>query len=801
MTKKNKKESNEKLPVFTVEKIQNPLNDNERDNLTTLIAKSSELANLLQKLSKNKNNDYGMDIWSIINDKKDLNEEKGQEINKIIEELINNSDNKNDNQKEELLNQLFNFDDSNIFYLNYNLSQICNYLKKGDEKTQKDLVNKFINNIIWKNRIKNLSIITKAESENINNTSINELYEAKNYENNLLNIYKLILNNIEYNNEQFDFIIKNIFTIYYNTIKNCLNIDLEALNKQNKDDKETINKIKRIYKQIIVETNDLFLKNKFAMMTLIKLILNKNGNKEENMKDKFEFCYIDGIIKNNYQYLLEDILKLPLILTNTKFFKDDNNIKSMQKEFYIFICNVFFTQKNHDKIIQLLSSLYDNPNIFIILFTQKYEYNLKLYLKNLSEIFFNIYDIASNEFDFDNYIFGNVMPFIYDPFIKEIKRDSDFHDCLFGGYCLILANYIIKINNENFDKIINYKGKELKKYLFDEIIMYNCSKESISINQFKTSENSIKIKNSLKEASHLFISIMIKEYNSDDLKEQKNSFNKYMDKLDIFNKIIYKKRDDIKKNNGQESLWRLYYKEEDSSNAFIGLKNLGCTCYMNSLLQVFYHIVPFRESILQCECKEESKNSLYEVQKIFLFLKHLKRGYYTPDTFVNNYDNEQLNPHQQMDVDEFFSNILDKLENRLKNTGNDNLLKYFFQGRFNDTLTFQDGCDHHRTNVNDFYSIQLQVQNKKNIYESLDTLTEGELMNGDNCIFCPKCDKKFPALKRQCFRVLPRMLMFVLKRFEFNFDTMTKFKVNDYYEFPVEISSIIKTQNKIINIL
>ena len=99
MTKKNKKESNEKLPVFTVEKIQNPLNDNERDNLTTLIAKSSELANLLQKLSKNKNNDYGMDIWSIINDKKDLNEEKGQEINKIIEELINNSDNKNDNQK------------------------------------------------------------------------------------------------------------------------------------------------------------------------------------------------------------------------------------------------------------------------------------------------------------------------------------------------------------------------------------------------------------------------------------------------------------------------------------------------------------------------------------------------------------------------------------------------------------------------------------------------------------------------------------------------------------------------------
>ena len=102
-------------------------------------------------------------------------------------------------------------------------------------------------------------------------------------------------------------------------------------------------------------------------------------------------------------------------------------------------------------------------------------------------------------------------------------------------------------------------------------------------------------------------------------------------------------------------------------------------------------------------------------------------------------------------------------------------------------MTFQEGCNHHRTNINDFYSIQLQVQNRKNIYESLDTLTEGELMNGDNCIFCPKCNKKFPALKRQLFKTLPRMLMFVLKRFEFNFDTMKKFKINDFYEFPIEL--------------
>ena len=102
-------------------------------------------------------------------------------------------------------------------------------------------------------------------------------------------------------------------------------------------------------------------------------------------------------------------------------------------------------------------------------------------------------------------------------------------------------------------------------------------------------------------------------------------------------------------------------------------------------------------------------------------------------------------------------------------------------------LTFQEGCTHHRNNSNSFYSIQLQVQNKKNLYESLDALTEGELMNGDNCIFCPDCNKKLPAVKSQNFKTLPRMLIFVLKRFEFNYNTMTKLKINDYYEFPTEL--------------
>ena len=61
------------------------------------------------------------------------------------------------------------------------------------------------------------------------------------------------------------------------------------------------------------------------------------------------------------------------------------------------------------------------------------------------------------------------------------------------------------------------------------------------------------------------------------------------------------------------------------------------------------------------------------------------------------------------------------------------------------------------------------------------------MLEGDNAYFCEKCEKKINTLKRCCIKRMPNVLFLVLKRFEFNFDTMSKFKVNDYCEFPMAI--------------
>ena len=166
---------------------------------------------------------------------------------------------------------------------------------------------------------------------------------------------------------------------------------------------------------------------------------------------------------------------------------------------------------------------------------------------------------------------------------------------------------------------------------------------------------------------------------------------------------------------------------------------------------------------------------------------------------MENYDDQKLNVSVQMDVFEFFCEFLDKIEEKIKNTKNENIIKYIFMGRQNDVLKFEGECTHHRVNESQFYSIQLQVHGKKNIYESLDTLVEGEHMNGENCIHCPECNKKIPAIKSQNFKTLPRIFMFVLKRFEYNYQTMKKIKINDYYEFPLILDMNKYTEDFINN--
>jgi ubiquitin carboxyl-terminal hydrolase 9/24 len=86
-----------------------------------------------------------------------------------------------------------------------------------------------------------------------------------------------------------------------------------------------------------------------------------------------------------------------------------------------------------------------------------------------------------------------------------------------------------------------------------------------------------------------------------------------------------------------------------SSTGYVGLKNLGCICYMNSFNQQLFMIPYFRYSITNADDAtagsiEPEDNVLYQVQKMFMNLEYSEKKYYNPRPFCNSFKDYEGNP-------------------------------------------------------------------------------------------------------------------------------------------------------------
>lgn len=101
-----------------------------------------------------------------------------------------------------------------------------------------------------------------------------------------------------------------------------------------------------------------------------------------------------------------------------------------------------------------------------------------------------------------------------------------------------------------------------------------------------------------------------------------------------------------------------------SSNGFVGLKNLGNICYMNSMLQQLFMNKPFRYLLMRIKDKKEPQwvldnkdnrvddNFLHQLQRIFGFLERTTRIDFVPSAFCIAYKpfGESVNIMIQQDV-------------------------------------------------------------------------------------------------------------------------------------------------------
>jgi len=231
--------------------------------------------------------------------------------------------------------------------------------------------------------------------------------------------------------------------------------------------------------------------------------------------------------------------------------------------------------------------------------------------------------------------------------------------------------------------------------------------------------------------------------------------------------------------------------EEKSETGLVGIKNLGCTCYMNALIQQVYMIPELRQALLDYKDTAENLDDsfFYQFQYVLAFLQESNKQFIQPARFVHSFkgwDGEPTNVSVQMDAQEFFNMLFDRIDERLKQTVWEKALADNIAGEFSNELIAKanDGEMLYIEKVEPFFCLSCVVMNKKDITEGLQALVTSEELSGDNAYMWDSIKQKKDTNKRICIKTLPQNLVIQLKRFTFNFETMQKIKINSKLEFP-----------------
>lgn len=245
--------------------------------------------------------------------------------------------------------------------------------------------------------------------------------------------------------------------------------------------------------------------------------------------------------------------------------------------------------------------------------------------------------------------------------------------------------------------------------------------------------------------------------------------------------------------------------ETRSSYGYSGLTNLGYICYMNSMLQQFYMLPQFRYAIQEADDHklptnlaylrgdpevdrtkkgvDVDENVLHQLQALFGFLDLSDRQAVNPAGFcyaLKDFEGNPTNTSIQQDAQEFLNMAFERIEEGLKGTKQELLLKCMFEGKACNRFICQ-GCGVTMERFEEFMNLSLDVKHSKTLYESLGRLVSGEVISD---FYCESCDKKVEMTKKTCLSTLPNILILHLQRIVYNFDTYTNEKINSRLEFP-----------------
>ncbi|GER31693.1 ubiquitin carboxyl-terminal hydrolase [Striga asiatica] len=209
---------------------------------------------------------------------------------------------------------------------------------------------------------------------------------------------------------------------------------------------------------------------------------------------------------------------------------------------------------------------------------------------------------------------------------------------------------------------------------------------------------------------------------------------------------------------------------------FVGLKNQGATCYMNSLLQTLYHIPYFRKVVyhMPTNVNDMPSSSIpLALQSLFYKLQYSDSSVATKE-LTKSFGWDTYDAFLQHDVQELNRVLCEKLEEKMKRTVVEGAIQQLFEGHHMNYIECIN-VEYKSSRKESFYDLQLDVKGCDDVYASFDKYIAVEHLDGDNKYHAEQYGLQ-DAKKGVLFIDFPPVLQLHLKRFEYDFarDIMIK---------------------------